>query len=197
MISFIKALFNFPSRVFNYFYNSFILKVVYAYNGRRIPTIHGRIIRSGKGELSIGNNCTINSNGTKNPVGIANKTMFYIGSHAKIKIGNNVGISTTLFYAIEKIIVEDNVLIGGGCQFLDNDFHSLDYDDRIHRGDNNVLSSPIHIKEGAFIGTRSIVLKGVTIGSRSIVAAGSVVTKSIPDDEIWGGNPAKFIKNLR
>ena len=34
------------------------------------------------------------------------------------------------------------------------------------------------------------------LGARSIVAAGSVVTKCIPPDELWGGNPAIFIKKI-
>jgi acetyltransferase-like isoleucine patch superfamily enzyme len=36
-------------------------------------------------------------------------------------------------------------------------------------------------------------MKGVTIGADSVIAAGSVVVKSVPAGEIWGGNPAKFI----
>ena len=54
----------------------------------------------------------------------------------------------------------------------------------------------ITIEDDVLIGTRSIILKGVTIGARSIVGSGSVVTKSIPSDEIWAGNPAKFIKRI-
>ena len=38
---------------------------------------------------------------------------------------------------------------------------------------------PVVIKDGAFIGAHTIVLKGVTIGERSIVGAGSVVSRSI------------------
>ena len=56
--------------------------------------------------------------------------------------------------------------------------------------------APVIIKDNAFIGAGSIILKGTIIGMNSIVAAGSVVTKSIPDNEIWGGNPAKFIKKV-
>lgn len=46
------------------------------------------------------------------------------------------------------------------------------------------------------LGHTDIISNGITIGARSIVAAGSVVVKSIPSDEVWGGNPAKFIKKL-
>jgi len=54
----------------------------------------------------------------------------------------------------------------------------------------------VFLNKNGFIGGSSIILKGVFIGEKSIVAAGSVVIKSIPDGEIWGGNPAKFIKKL-
>ncbi len=39
-------------------------------------------------------------------------------------------------------------------------------------------------------------LPGVSVGNNVIVAAGAVVTKDIPDNEIWGGNPAHFITTL-
>lgn len=62
--------------------------------------------------------------------------------------------------------------------------------------DPGIKSKPILIKEGAFIGAHAIVLKGVTIGKYSVIGAGSVITKDIPDNEVWAGNPARFIKKL-
>ena len=47
-----------------------------------------------------------------------------------------------------------------------------------------------------FIGTSCIIGKGVTIGENSVIAAGSVVVKNVPSNEIWGGNPAKFIRKI-
>ena len=41
----------------------------------------------------------------------------------------------------------------------------------------------------------SIILSGVTIGTGAIIAAGSVVTKDVPSCEIWGGNPARKIRD--
>lgn len=52
------------------------------------------------------------------------------------------------------------------------------------------------IKDKVFIGARAIVMPGVTIGENSIIAAGSVVTKSIPSNEVHGGNPARFIMTV-
>lgn len=40
----------------------------------------------------------------------------------------------------------------------------------------------------------TLVVKPVTIGKNSIVGAGSIVTKDIPDNEVWAGNPARFIR---
>lgn len=48
--------------------------------------------------------------------------------------------------------------------------------------------------EGCFVGANTIVCNTVRIGKNSVVGANSVVTKDIPDNEIWAGNPAKFIK---
>lgn len=87
-------------------------------------------------------------------------------------------------------------MIGGNCKIYDTDFHSIDYTNRMKKPDPTVKCEPVHIKQGAFIGACAVILKGVTIGEKSVVGAGSVVTKSIPDGEIWAGNPAKFIRKI-
>jgi len=48
------------------------------------------------------------------------------------------------------------------------------------------------IDKGAFIGAGVMILKGVHIGEKSVVAAGSVVTKDIPPNELWGGATSEF-----
>lgn len=52
------------------------------------------------------------------------------------------------------------------------------------------------IGDNVFIGINSIILMGSSIGNNCIIGAGSVVSGKIPDNEVWGGNPAKFICTL-
>lgn len=117
-----------------------------------------------------------------------------------LKIGNNVGVSATSFACKGSIEIGNNVRIGSGCVIHDTDHHS--FNPKIRTGKDksadvaNAKKKPVIIKDNVFIGARCLILKGVTIGENSIVGAGSVVTKDIPDNEIWAGNPAKFIKQL-
>ncbi len=195
MLRFLLNLLKSPVKFYNSIFNFALLRLTNS-NYSSFPIIVGKLVRRGKGKLIIGNHVKINSETYINPVGLGSKTMFYVGPEGQIKIGNHVGISSSLFFANESIVIEDYAMIGGGCQILDNDFHSLYSKDRPTQG-LNVKSAPIKIEEHAFIGASSIIIKGITIGARSIVAAGSVVTKSIPPNEIWGGNPATFIKKNR
>ena len=49
------------------------------------------------------------------------------------------------------------------------------------------------IGEDSFIGSRAILIGVESIGKGAVVAAGSILTKNVPDYEIWAGNPAKKI----
>lgn len=161
------------------------------------PQIKGIIYCHGKGRIKFGENVRINSSYSSNPIGGSEKTtLTAILPSSEIDIGNHVGISNSTVIARDKVTIEDNVLIGGDCRIYDNDFHSLDYDERIGNKSETIKSSPVLIQEGAFIGAHSIILKGSIIGRHSIVGAGSVVSGRIPPNEIWGGVPAHFIKRI-
>lgn len=73
------------------------------------------------------------------------------------------------------------------------DNHNYDSDISIPY-DKIRIRKPVIIKDFVWLGHGVIIMGGVTIGEGVIVAAGSVVTKSIPDYAIVGGNPAKIIK---
>jgi len=52
------------------------------------------------------------------------------------------------------------------------------------------------IGKNVFIGMNTLIVNAVNIGDGAIIGAGSIVNRDIPAGEIWGGNPARFIKKL-
>jgi maltose O-acetyltransferase len=64
------------------------------------------------------------------------------------------------------------------------------YNNRMH------YSRSVVIEDGVWLCAGVIVNPGVRIGKGSVVAAGSVVNDNIPEYEIWGGIPARKIKDL-
>lgn len=154
------------------------------------------VARGAKG-MSIGKNFAMNNGISHNPIGMPQPCTFFVDRGCSLIIGNNVGISQTALIAHADITIGDNVKIGGGTCVYTSDFHSLN--SKLRRSGEDLKhrkSAPVTIEHDAFIGARCIILKGVTIGENSIVGAGSVVTKSIPANEIWAGNPAKFIRKI-
>ena len=156
-------------------------------------------------KIVIGDNLHFTSGDGQNPLSRSQHGCLHAGVGAQIIIGDNVGISSSSIRAGESITIGNNVNIGADCIILDTDAHSMDWRIRASKertADGRTKDSasaktkPITICDDVLVGTRSIILKGVTIGARSVVGSGSVVTKSIPADEIWAGNPAKCIRKL-
>lgn len=152
---------------------------------------------SKSGLFTIGNNLNIRSGGKYTDTGGNRPCKFIVSKGAKLIIGNGVGISSSTIVCRNSITIGNNVLIGGGCHIVDTDFHPIESKSRVDpKTANSGKTAPIVIEDNAFIGMNSIILKGVYIGKNSIIASGSVVVKNIPENEIWGGNPAKFLKKL-
>ena len=152
-----------------------------------------------KGCIRIGSNFWMNNGMAANQIGFGKTPCVLQAIGGKITIGNNVGMSQTAILAVADITIGNNVLMGGGVKIYTSDFHSLNYKDRRDwiADSSQKKSSPVIIQDDVFIGAGAIILKGVTIGARSIVGAGSVVTKNIPPDEIWAGNPARCVKKTK
>lgn len=58
------------------------------------------------------------------------------------------------------------------------------------------LPSPVTIGNNVWIGGNVTILPGVTLGDNVVVGAGSVVTKSFPDNVVIAGNPAVIVKHI-
>ena len=82
-------------------------------------------------------------------------------------------------------------MIASNVYISDSDWHGI-YD-RINTPGS---SQNITIEENSWIGEGSKISKGVRIGKNSIIGLGSVVTSNVPDNEIFGGNPAKKIGEI-
>lgn len=99
-----------------------------------------------------------------------------------VVVGNNVTIKCGV-QLWDGIRVENNVFIGPNVTFTNDKYpRSKKYPDAF---------SKTVIKEGASIGANATILCGITIGRNAMIGAGSVVTKNIPDGELWFGNPAR------
>lgn len=109
-----------------------------------------------------------------------------------ISIGRNVTINEGVFLnGTTELEIGDYVRLSSFCQLHTGGLNiSQDYKRREHYGKKIILDDGVWICSGAIINP------GVRIGRGSVVAAGSVVTKDIPEFQLWGGVPAKKIKDL-
>jgi maltose O-acetyltransferase len=93
------------------------------------------------------------------------------------------------------IIFGDQVTVSSGVYILthDHQFEKRNWKEL----DHVVNFEPTIIEDGVFLGINVIVLPSCKrIGKYSVVGAGAIVTKDIPDNEIWVGNPARKIGNV-
>lgn len=169
--------------------------------GKNLKVIGPFRLRMAKNaSIRIGDNFIAYS-GYNSTIDSSRKNVFSVYGGASLIVHNNVGITSTSIYCQNRVEIGNHVLIGAETIIIDNNFHSTDYTIRGtgkegSRYKGTVNSAPVIIGDHVFIGTRCIINKGVSIGEGAIIAAGSVVVKDIPAWEMWGGNPAKFIKSL-
>jgi acetyltransferase-like isoleucine patch superfamily enzyme len=152
-----------------------------------------------KGTVRIGDNVKINSRFGSNLVGLTNPAVFQCLDEGVINIGNNCGISSPVISTRVGITIGDNTMIGGNVRIFDHNFHSLDFRKRRNPAEDQTdcRRAPVVIGQDVFIGTNVMILKGVTIGDRAIIGAGSVVSRDVPADEIWAGNPARCVRSAK
>ena len=109
-----------------------------------------------------------------------------------------MGIDTLILSTRANVYIGDDVMFGPRVTIVTGNHRtdligrtmkSVTDDEKLPENDEDVI-----IENDVWIGANATILKGVTVGEGSIVSAGSVVTKSIPPYQIWGGVPAKFIK---
>lgn len=126
-------------------------------------------------------------------VNIANGVLFGRGS--KVTIGDNSGIGeSSRLVCMAEIIIGRDVMIAPEVMILTGG-HRYDIPGLLLR-EQAILVAPVTIGNDCWIGARAILLPGISICDRVIIAAGSVVTKSVTESGVYGGNPARKIREL-
>ena len=135
-------------------------------------------------QVQLGNSCRIESGVYFKYDGIWQKG-------PSIKVGNNVFIGRNVEFNIKGgIRIGDDTLIASDVKFIDHD-HGMSIDCKMRK--QQCPTTSIEIGSDVWIGVNAVILKGVRIGAGSVIAAGAVVTRSVANNEIWGGVPARKI----
>lgn len=141
-------------------------------------------------KIRIGNKVSIWKGSRIEAVGAAR------GPAPKIEIGDDTVIHLGFHCgAAESVKIGKDVLIGGRVYITDHD-HVFDDAARPARWSDSLVSKPVVVEDGVWLGEGCVILKGVTVGTRSVVGANAVVTKDVPPGVVVGGIPARVIKKI-
>lgn len=147
------------------------------------------------GSIRIGDHVTFIASTRSNRVGLGNPVILETLGDGVIEVGNDSGGSAVVLSARTRIRIGNHVRLGGNVRIFDHNFHSLDPEKRRGGEDfSDDQTAPVTIGNDVFIGTNALILKGVAIGDRAVIGAASVVTRDVPADETWAGNPARKIQ---
>ncbi len=150
-----------------------------------------------KSIIKIGKGVTLVSNSTGNIAGINHPVILStLTENSFITIVGPFGASGSAIIAAKGITIKANSGLGVNSCIYDTDFHNVDPQERLKNWNNLEKSKEVCLGENVWVAANCIILKGVSIGNNSVIGAGSIVTKSVPENHLFAGNPAKKIKNL-
>jgi len=102
----------------------------------------------------------------------------------RLTIGNHVWIGESVWIdCLDEVTLADHVCLSQGAML---ECGNHDYS----RPSFDLITAPIHIEAGAWIGAKSFVGPGVRVGNHAVLAAGSVATSDLEAGFIYRGNPA-------
>ncbi|HEX8036245.1 MAG TPA: acyltransferase [Ktedonobacterales bacterium] len=114
--------------------------------------------------------------------------------YRRLTLGSDVLIGLNpLFNLDDTITIGDNVALGPSVSIYTSTHLLGPASRRMNRG---IITRPVVIEDGAWIGVGAIILPGVTIGRGSVISAGTVVSESVSPNTLVSGNPAKAVMDL-
>lgn len=127
--------------------------------------------------------------GIRNRPKLPHKTLLDKLKENGLKVGDNFNMLPECIIDYSHcwhIIIGDNVTLAPRVHILAHDASTKIYL-------NYTKIKNVTIGNNVFIGASSIIMPGVSIGNDVIIGAGSVVTKDVPENSLYGGNPAKYV----
>jgi maltose O-acetyltransferase len=112
--------------------------------------------------------------------------------------GSNIELGERVFFNFNCVVLDVcPVRIGSFSLFgpavqIYTPMHPFDAELRRRREFGN----PVEIGSDVWVGGGAIILPGVRIGSRAVIGAGSVVSRSIPEDVFAAGNPCRVVREI-
>ena len=110
-----------------------------------------------------------------------------IGPHTIIRQGVTISAS-------ESVVIEEYVGLGGYCSINDSNHTFSVKDGAIHNAP--VVTAPVRIGAGTWIGDRVAILAGANIGKGCFIGTNSIIRGDIPDYSIVVGMPGRVVGNV-
>lgn len=117
--------------------------------------------------------------------------------HGRLTVGDRViiGKGANIRAAGGEIVIGEGALLAQNVSLIAAN-HSLNPPAFYRDEPWDTRRVGVIINRNVWLGAGVIVLPGVEVGENSVIAAGSVVTKSVPNNQVWAGVPARCIKRL-
>lgn len=174
----------------------------YVFIGKDVEIGPGTIIHPGVAIYSrtkIGSNCVIKANCSIATEGLGlemdpeTNVYFKFPQIGGVILEDNIEIGPSSTVRRSAL---DNTIIKSGCKIgaLVNIGHNCIIGNNCILSCQNVTSGSSVLGENVFMGVGSVIKVGVNVGNNVIIGLGAVVTKHIPDNETWMGNPAKKLE---
>jgi sugar O-acyltransferase (sialic acid O-acetyltransferase NeuD family) len=105
------------------------------------------------------------------PLGVGTVVLAGVVATADVRVGAHVGLMPHV------VLTHDDRL-----------------DDYVTAGAGARLAGAVHVREGAYLGSGSLIRENLTIGPWALVGMGAVVTHDVPRGEVWAGTPARYVR---
>jgi acetyltransferase-like isoleucine patch superfamily enzyme len=128
-------------------------------------------------------------------IGDETKIGAFVEIQKNSKVGRRCKISSHTFIC-EGVEIEDNVFVGHSVTFINDVYPRATTAAGELQTEADWKVAKTRICKGASLGSGSTILCNVTVGENAIVGAGSVVTKDVPANAVFAGNPAKFLRSV-